>query len=270
MRTRPLIPPTAAPVELLILSGQAAVPPAAHYTVTLAESAAGALELFFSAPGQTGPAPRRSRGQQLRFTEEFIEPTGAERELLWQLFHPAEPAPVQVPAEPAAEIRRLLAGLHRQQAGAAPLRDALRKAYLKTLLLHFTQLSQQQFGEAVRAASSGLVTRFQRLLEQHYTRWKSVHEYAAHLRVTANHLSVTTRRQTGHTAGEHIRRRLMLEARGLAAAGDTTLKEVAYQLGFDDPAHFSKLFKRCTGTTFSDFRQQRLAADERPTRATAA
>jgi AraC family transcriptional activator of pobA len=51
----------------------------------------------------------------------------------------------------------------------------------------------------------------------------------------------------------------MLEARRLIAQRDASLKEVAYELGFEDASHFSKLFKRCTGTTFSAFKQQAQA-----------
>jgi AraC-like DNA-binding protein len=48
----------------------------------------------------------------------------------------------------------------------------------------------------------------------------------------------------------------MLEAQLLLANHDAPLKEIAYQLGFDDVAHFSKLFKRCHGVSFSGFKAQ--------------
>jgi AraC family transcriptional activator of pobA len=50
----------------------------------------------------------------------------------------------------------------------------------------------------------------------------------------------------------------MQEARHLLAAPDVQLKQVAYELGFEDTAHFGKLFKRCHGMSFSDFRAQQL------------
>jgi AraC family transcriptional activator of pobA len=51
----------------------------------------------------------------------------------------------------------------------------------------------------------------------------------------------------------------VLEAKRLVSLGDVPLKEVAYHLGFEDVSHFSKLFKRCTGVTFSFFKEQRRA-----------
>ena len=215
--------------------------------------------LYFGRPGQSALeiVPQRAKGQVLRFADEFVRLTGNDRELLlFQLFHRATAEPVQVPDEQAGEMAFLLGSMQRQAASVAVLRDDLLRSYLKTLLLHCTRLSQQQRGTTGSMVQAGLFGRFQHLLEQHYTRWKSVAEYADQLHVTANHLSVSVRKETGQPASEHIRRRIMLEAKRLVSLRDASLKEVAYQLGFEDVAHFSKLFKRCTGVTFSDFKKQ--------------
>ncbi|OUJ75874.1 helix-turn-helix domain-containing protein [Hymenobacter crusticola] len=220
----------------------------------------GAAELYFVAPGQPAwsAAPEWTEGQVLRFTDEFADLADHDRDLLlFRLFRgPAGEGPVQVPRDQAAELGCLLASMKRQAAGVSLLRDDLLRAYLKTLLLHCARLRQQQFGGASSPVPSGLLGRFQQLLEANYTRWKSVAEYAHQLRVTPNHLSVRVRQETGQPASDHIRRRIMLEAQRLAGHTDASLKQVAYQLGFDDVAHFSKLFKRCTGVTFSHFREQ--------------
>ena len=58
----------------------------------------------------------------------------------------------------------------------------------------------------------------------------------------------------GLTAKEYVQNRIILEAKREAYFTDRTGKEVAYYLGFEDPAHFSKFFKNCTGISFSEFR----------------
>jgi AraC family transcriptional activator of pobA len=218
--------------------------------------------LYFGRPDQDflKAVPEEAQGQVLLFTDEFACLSGHERELLlFQLFHHAEPAqPLQVPPEQAAELASLLASMKHQVASSAILRDEILRSYLRTLLLCCTRL-QQQLGKASTGIQTGLLSRFQQLLEVNYTRWKSVAEYADRLHVTPNHLSVSIRKETGRPASEHIRHRIMLEARRLIARRDAHLKEVAYELGFEDAAHFSKLFKRCTGTTFSTFKQQTQA-----------
>ena len=48
----------------------------------------------------------------------------------------------------------------------------------------------------------------------------------------------------------------MLEAKRQAAYSSLTMKEIAYQLGFDDIAHFSKFFKNVSGSSFTDFKKK--------------
>jgi AraC family transcriptional activator of pobA len=220
------------------------------------------LNLYFSSPGQLALAevPPQAEGYVLRFTEEFIGLAGEELDLLlFNLFHRTGAADsLAVPAEHAAELAFLLASVQRQAHDEAPLCQALLRAYLKTLLLYCLRLSQQQLGGS-QAPQPNLFQRFRKLLEQHYRTWKSVADYADHLHVTANHLSTAIRKETGQPASAHIRQRVVLEAQRLVSLRDVPLKEVAYQLGFDDVSHFSKLFKRGTGVTFSRFKEQAWA-----------
>jgi AraC-like DNA-binding protein len=218
------------------------------------------LELYFSSPGQLALAevPVQAQGQVIRFSDEFLGLSGdAHGLLLLSLFHQSGAgAGLAVPAEQAPELAFLLRSVQRQAKSPDPLGDALLRSYLKTLLICCLRLSQQQPAFHALPAQPGLLLRFRQLLEAHYTVWKSVAEYASQLHVTANHLSMAIRKETGRPASAHIRQRIMLEAQRLIALRDVPLKEVAYQLGFEDVSHFSKLFKRTTGVTFSQFKEQ--------------
>jgi AraC family transcriptional activator of pobA len=235
----------------------AALPP--YYSLVLA-TAAGASQLHFGAPGQLAQVlaelPARAQGQVLRFADSFLYGASPASEPLLRLFHEAPgAAPLLLSPEPAAEIAFLLTSMQQQAATANHLREALLRAYLHTLLLRCTSLRQQQTPTAA-LPRPGLFLRFRQLLEQYYTEWKSVTAYADQLCVTPNHLSVSIKRETGRPASDHIRQRIMQEAQRLATAHDAPLKEIAYQLGFEDVAHFSKLFKRCHGVSFSSFKAQ--------------
>lgn len=166
----------------------------------------------------------------------------------------ADPAPLPLAAGPAAEITFLLTSLGQQ--AAAGLGPELTRAYLHALLLRCLSLRPTASGPP--PAPVGLLARFRHLLEQRFRTCKSVTSYARELCVTPNHLSERIRQETGRPAGEHIRQRVMQEARHLLAAPDVQLKQVAYELGFEDTAHFGKLFKRCHGMSFSDFRARQL------------
>jgi AraC family transcriptional activator of pobA len=232
-------------------------------------AATGPLSLYFSSPGQLALAavPTQAEGCVLRFTEEFVGLGSDNLDLLlFSLFHRTGAADsLVVPAEHASELAFLLTSLQRQAQDEAPLCDALLRAYLKTLLIYCLRLSQQQLGSG-QLAQPSLFQRFRKLLEQHYRSWKSVAEYADRLHVTANHLSTAIKKETGQPASTHIRQRVVLEAQRLVSLHDVPLKEVAYHLGFEDVSHFSKLFKRATGVTFSSFKEQIWAQyNARPT-----
>ena len=239
--------------------------PAAYAVVLVApnptrRSTPGASGLYFSGPGQLAQVlaqvPARAQGQVLRFADDLLYAAGAGGELVLRLFHqaPAE-GPLWLAEGPAAEITFLLASMQ-QAAGENPVQAALRRAYLHTLLLRCTSLLRPQAPRPAYPTRPGLFMRFRQLLEQYYMEWKSVSAYADQLCVTPNHLSVSIKRETGRPASDHIRQRIMQEAQRLAAAHDAPLKEIAYQLGFEDVAHFSKLFKRCHGVSFSSFKAQ--------------
>jgi AraC-like DNA-binding protein len=63
------------------------------------------------------------------------------------------------------------------------------------------------------------------------------------------------REVSGFTASYHIQQRIILEAKRRAIFEGNSLKEIAYGLGFCDPAHFSKYFKNSAGRNFTDFRK---------------
>ena len=83
-----------------------------------------------------------------------------------------------------------------------------------------------------------------------------VAEYAQKLLVTPNYLNGIIKKNTGYSAGHHIRQRVVLEAKRMSRYSDAAMKEIAYNLGFADISHFSKFFKTEAGTNFSDFKKE--------------
>lgn len=100
-----------------------------------------------------------------------------------------------------------------------------------------------------------LVRRFNALLEQQFKTCKRVSCYAAMLTVTPSYLNEIIKQVTGRSVGSHIRQRVVLEAVRQAISRGASLKEVAYNLGFNDSAHFSKFFKNVAGMNFSDIKK---------------
>lgn len=101
-----------------------------------------------------------------------------------------------------------------------------------------------------------LQTRFERLLDENFTRHWSVSEYARALLVSPTHLSRLTRQATGLSASRLIEDRVIREARRHLVFTGLSISEIAYLLGFNDPAYFSRVFSRATGMSPKLFRSR--------------
>lgn len=97
---------------------------------------------------------------------------------------------------------------------------------------------------------------FKQLIETHYSEWHKVKDYASQIHITPKHLSQTVKNITGKVAKDHIQDRLVLEAKRLLLHTDLSIKEIGYQIGFEEPLHFSAFFKKKASVSPSKFRDQ--------------
>lgn len=114
--------------------------------------------------------------------------------------------------------------------------------------------NREQSGDP--AFRSGLLQRFQELVEQHYLQHWSVSQYAAALSVTPTHLTRVARAATGHSASRVILNRVVREARRNLVYTNLPVSTIAYALGFNDPAYFSRIYAAATGFSPRGFRDR--------------
>jgi len=100
-----------------------------------------------------------------------------------------------------------------------------------------------------------LVEHFLKNLERDFRSHHSVTYYAQQLNITAPHLSRICRQLTNRPASELVQDRLIAEAKRSLIYSRLPVSDLAYALGFEDPAHFSKYFLRHAGKAPSKFRR---------------
>lgn len=129
---------------------------------------------------------------------------------------------------------------------------------LHLFLLESRRIFDRQYREPGETESGttpdATIIRFKQLIEENYTALKNVTPYADMLSISASCLNELSKRTTGITAGELIRNRVIDETKRLLFSTNLSGKEIAFQLGFDDPAYFSRFFRKYTGLTLKDFR----------------
>lgn len=99
-----------------------------------------------------------------------------------------------------------------------------------------------------------IVQRFLKLLNQNYKIERSVAFYAEQLGIHPNHLNYLLKKETEVNAKETINMVAIQRAKQLLAQKEMIIKEVAFQLGFDDPNHFSTFFRKYVGISPAEFR----------------
>lgn len=101
-----------------------------------------------------------------------------------------------------------------------------------------------------------LLARFEHLLERDFRHEHRVSAYAARLGVTADHLSAVARAHGGGSAKAMIEGRLAREAVALLATR-RSVAGIAADLGYDEPSHFSRAFRRWSGVAPQRLRSAR-------------
>jgi AraC family transcriptional regulator, transcriptional activator of pobA len=101
-----------------------------------------------------------------------------------------------------------------------------------------------------------LVTRFGDLVEKRFRSSQSVAEYAAALHVSQSRLRNTCLALAGQSPIQLIHARILLEAKRRLHYTDGPVREIAYALGFDDPAYFTRFFTRRVGLSPRAFRRR--------------
>lgn len=97
---------------------------------------------------------------------------------------------------------------------------------------------------------------FLKLTKEHFKTWKQPAQYASALSVSVAHLNDTVKSLTGSPVSVHIQEACIMEAKRLLYFTDNSVKEVAYQVGYDEPVYFGKLFKKVTNLTPLEFRKK--------------
>lgn len=153
-------------------------------------------------------------------------------------------------------VKNLLAGLFQllHSPGKQKKADVI-LAHLHTLLTEFNSayFEQYQRQEIVSGPKLSKYIAFKLAVETNLTEQHDVQHIAEELALNASTLYSIVKEYAGVSPKEWIINRLMMEAQRRLQYSSVSVKELAYELGFSDPGYFSRLFKKNTGMSVSQY-----------------
>ncbi|MEO0469110.1 MAG: helix-turn-helix transcriptional regulator [Bacteroidota bacterium] len=203
-------------------------------------------------------------GEVMLFTHDFLQRYSIVPKVLFDLdlfFNCDDAPPLSIPGGQQEKLLSILRSVQTEyQAGQIHHLDII-GALLKQFLLICQRIKQstQQTHLFRNSRKAEIVRSFKKDIETHFKSLHKVQEYADKQHLSSAYLNEVIKSESGISAKDMIQNRILREAKRLALYSDMSMKEIAWEIGFDDNAHFSKAFKKHQGETFSSFREQHLS-----------
>lgn len=166
---------------------------------------------------------------------------------------------ITIPAEQERKFELLLEVILEEFRTVDNIQGDMLQMLLKRLIIICTRLAKEQ--HIVRELNDGqidTIRQFNVLVDVHFRTLRKVKDYADLLHKSPKTLSNLFSIYNQQSPQQIIQERVVLEAKRLLLFTDKQTQEIAYDLGFEDPAYFSRFFKKQAGLTPSAFREQHV------------
>lgn len=142
---------------------------------------------------------------------------------------------------------------------SVPLGKTLIKSLGETLINAVASKIMQTQNSMTHAGGQkyNTIVRFKQMVIANFKELKQVKGYAAMLNITPLYLNEIVKEITGFPASYWITQEIVLESKRLLHYTPLDIKQIAYELGYEDHTYFSRFFKKNTGMTASVFRSRK-------------
>ena len=136
-------------------------------------------------------------------------------------------------------------------------KDSILRNLIHILLLRIREIYRPYVKQIMMSSSraSRLANTFKHMLERDFIKNRSVQKYASELNISSKYLYDVVKATFGKTPRDFINDMLLLEAKVQLGSTDKTISEIAFDLQFDDQAHFSHFIKQKSGMSPVALRQ---------------
>jgi AraC family transcriptional regulator, transcriptional activator of pobA len=213
-------------------------------------------DIFFMAPQQVYlvDAAEDFAGISINCQPEILDPAELNLPVIRNIFLYSKVSPA---SEDLTEMRTLAERMVHIFHDDSPFSNELMSAHLRLFLIYLSR-SWVMENPIIRESpeQAAIVEKFRELINLYWKEPMQVPEYASRLHITSGHLNTVVKANTGKSAKDLIHEKKLIEAKRLLIHTVLSVKEIAFETGFDDPAYFGRFFKKWNNTTPLEFRDQ--------------
>lgn len=217
--------------------------------------------VHFVYPGQVHQFLSESKpnGYVLNFSATFLMQNGISEELidrvyLYNSYGDSPPMPVNTPQ--LTTLFDIIEQMNSYQQGDNYFRYEALGALLKLFIITISgNCTLSHLNAEYESGSNQLIRGFKKLIQTNFKSSHKVQHYASQLSVSSDYLNRYVKEKTGKSAKDYIQDKLVIEAKRLLLFSELSSKELAYELGFEEPSHFNSFFKKHSGQSPIAFRK---------------
>ncbi|MFN4087382.1 MAG: helix-turn-helix domain-containing protein [Spirosomataceae bacterium] len=214
-------------------------------------------QLFFLSPGQVHnwDLSEDIKGYTIFFEAQFFTAMYPQRLYEYSFFHTLQHSPELLFDRPTDELSHLFEGAFLCYHTEQMPREGMLQAYLFLILEHAQRhYKSEQIGEL--QGHYRKVRQFEELVNQHFIQDREVRSFAQRMHLSPNYLNAICKTYLNKTASQLIQERVLVEAQRLLTHTSMSIKEISYHLHFKDTSYFSRFFRKMTGYSPLEFKQQ--------------
>lgn len=216
--------------------------------------------LFFLSPGQVFSVDSEEieEAYHLNFVRDFYCIQTHDKEVACNgiLFNNIYETPFVKPCErDTQKIEFILESLIEEFKTEEAAQYDMLQAYLKQFIIHAVRVKKENH-IIKEDTETKLFKDFSVLVEQNFKTLHSVTDYAARLGMSPKSLTKHFSKIGTQTPSNFIKNRIILEAKRQLIYTDEAVKQIAYDLGFNDSAYFSRFFTKATSKSPLQFRKE--------------
>ncbi|GAB3697251.1 helix-turn-helix transcriptional regulator [Spirosoma flavus] len=214
-------------------------------------------QLYFLTPGQVHSWELSSdiQGYNLFFEANFFRERFGQRLFQYPFFHSNQHQPLLEVTNDASRLDTLFSYAYDEYEHQQINRAEVFLSFVHLLLETANRLYTQQLTSS-DAQLYDRIRQYEELIEQQFMTIREVRHYADQMHLTPNYLNHICKKVLDKSASQLIHERIAIEAKRWLTHTSNSIKEIGFQLAFDDPSYFVRFFKKQTGQTPAEFREE--------------